>query len=168
MDNKKLTNRLLADSNYSMLSLSPFVASYIEKLVYDIATYVDNTIRIGNINIPASYSGENEISQEITGIPNGYSVINGPEEALIAFAAKYSSMNIDSFDFLAKEAIADFLNLNNGLFLVYLSENNICELSLNVPKQNGNYEIDHTLYKSIIVIPIIFSFGTLNFLLCEK
>jgi len=167
MDNKNLTGDLLSVTNYSLLNATSFAKNYIEKLIYDIVTYVDDNISVGKIEILSSYVGKNELSQEITGIPGAYSGVDGNTSALTAFAEKYSHLGISEFDILAKEAIVDFLNLHNGLFVVSLSRNNIAELSLSVPKQNGNYSIDNATYKTITVIPVVFSFGTVKFLLCE-
>lgn len=168
MDNKKLTTKLLSASNYSLLTdITPFVATYIEKLVYDVATYVDTQIKVGKIEVIKHFNGKTELSQEIVGVPSAYSSIDGTEDALVAFAQLYSKLGVDSFDALAKEVLVDFLNLHNGLFVVQLSQDNICELSLDVPKQNGNYALDVADYQSITVIPIIFTFGTIKFLLCE-
>lgn len=167
MDNKKLTDTLLAASNYSSINATEFVQAYIEKLVFDIVTYVDDSISVGRIEILDSYVGKNELSQEITGIPSAFSSVDGSSFALTSFAEKYSHLGITEFDVLAREAIVDFLNLHNGLFVVDLSRSNICELSLTAPKQSGNYSIDNATYKSITVIPVIFSFGTIKFLLCE-
>lgn len=167
MDNKKLTGELLEASNYSLINATAFVKTYIEKLVYDVLTYVDDNISVGKIEILDSYTAKHELSQEITGVPSAYSSVDGSSAALSAFAESYAHLGITDFDMLAKEAIVDFLNLHNGLFVVSLSQNNICELSLTAPKQNGNYSIDNAQYKSITVIPVIFSFGTVKFLLCE-
>ena len=168
MDNKAITNKLLSNSNFPLLkNATVFVTTYIEKLVYDVLTYVDADISIGQIEILDNYQGKCELSQGITGVPSAYSAIDAPSAALVEFAEQYSHLGIKQFDDLAKEVLVDFLNLHNGLFVVQLSKDNICELSLDVPKQNGNYACDHTTYKSITVIPIIFSFGTVKFLLCE-
>lgn len=170
MDNSKLAEKILNTSKYSENNnITAFVKTYIEKLVYDIVTYVDTEISIGNIELLNDYKGANELSQEVTGIPSAYSVIDGPKSALVSFAKAYSKLDeIAEFDLLCKEVLVDFLNLHNGLFVVQLSKDKICELSLGVPKQNGNYALDHNTYKSIVIIPINFSYGTINFLLCEE
>ena len=130
--------------------------------------YVDDDITLGNIEIVDSFSGKCELSQEILGVPSATSGIDGREETLAAFAENYSHLGIKEFDMLAREAILDFLNLNNGLFVVLLSKNNICELTLKVPKQNGNYALDLSEYQSITIIPILFKYGTMKFYLCES
>ena len=168
MDNNRSVSRILEASNYlSLENMSEFVKTYIEKLVYNISMYVDPDFSLGSIDILSDFSGKCELSQAITGVPSAYSCVEGREDALIGFAEHYSHLGIKEFDVLAREAILDFLNLHNGLFVVMLSKNNICELSLDAPKQNGNFTIDLALYKSITVIPVVFSYGTVKFYLCE-
>lgn len=168
MDNNKSCARILEASNYlSVPNMSDFVKTYIEKLVYNISMYVDSDFSLGSVEILTDYSGKIELSQAITGVPSAYSCVEGKEDVLVTFAEHYSHLGVKSFDVLAKEAILDFLNLHNGLFVVMLSKNNICELSLDAPKQNGNYSLDLAQYKSITVIPVMFSYGTVKFFLCE-
>lgn len=168
MDNNKSYSKILEASNYQTFeNMSDFVRTYIEKLVYNICMYVESDFNLGNIEILSDFSGKCELSQSITGVPSAYSCVDGREDALASFAEKYSHLGIESFDLLAREAILDFLNLHNGLFVVLLSRNNICELSLDAPKQNGNYSIDLAQYRTITVIPAIFKYGTVKFYLCE-
>ena len=168
MDNNKTCAKILEASNYaSFTDMTDFVKTYIEQLVYNISMYVDADFSLGSIEILNDFSGRVELSQAITGVPSAYSCVDGREEALVEFAKRYSHLDIKTFDVLAREAILDFLNLHNGLFVVMLSKNNICELSLDAPKQSGNYSIDLAQYKSITVIPVIFTYGTVKFFLCE-
>ena len=168
MDNNKSYSKILEASNYLEINnMSDFVRTYIEKLVYNICMYVDSDFSLGSIEILNTYSGKCELSQAITGVPSAYSCVDGKEDAMAAFAENYSHLGIKSFDVLAREAILDFLNLHNGLFVVLLSKNNICELSLDAPKQNGNYLVDLAQYRSITVIPVMFKYGTVKFFLCE-
>ncbi|MBR6159724.1 MAG: hypothetical protein IKQ40_05425 [Lachnospiraceae bacterium] len=168
MDNNKLVSRILETSNFSSIAnMSEFVKTYIEKLVHNISMYVDTDFSLGQIEIVSGFSGKVELSQAITGIPSAYSCVEGRDDALMTFAEHYSHLGIKAFDVLAKEAILDFLNLHNGLFVVMLSKNNICELSLDAPKQNGNFSLDLAQYKSITVIPVKFEYGTVKFFLCE-
>ena len=168
MDNNNTYSRILEASNYMTLpDMSEFVRTYIEKLVYNISMYVDTDFTLGSIEILNGFSGKCELSQAITGVPSAYSCVDGKEEALVTFAEHYSHLGIKSFDMLAREAILDFLNLHNGLFVVMLSKNNICELSLDAPKQSGTLCLDLAKYKSITVIPVMFPYGTVKFFLCE-
>ena len=120
MSNDELVVNVLENSNYDEVSpsLTEFVRTYIEKLVSDISLYVDSSIVVENISTVDKYKASQELSQDITGIPSAYSAIDGEPAVLTQFAEQYSKLGIDSFDALAKEALLDFLNLHNGLFIV--------------------------------------------------
>lgn len=167
MDIEKYVEDLLVASDCSALSLSEFAKLYINKLVFNLVTYVDSNISVGSIESVQSYSVRNELSQEITGIPGAYSAIDGNENVLAQFAEQYSKLGIEDFGLLAKEALLDFLNLHNGLFVVLLSKMNICELSLNAPTQNGNKLIGSEPNAMLTIIPVTFSYGTIRFVLGE-
>ncbi len=169
MDNKRLAAELLKSSNYDALSDSTteFVKTYIKKLVWDVLTHVDPAITIGNIELVTTYSSELELSQEITGIPAAYSAIDGEISVLTSFSEQYAHLGISEYDTLAREAILDFLNLHNGLFVSLLSKLNMYELSLAVPKQSGSFSLTSRVTGKITIIPITFSFGTIKFLLYE-
>lgn len=169
MENEELVKEILSSSNLQPLfeSASDFIKAYVEKLIVDLTLYVDNELSVGEISFVSIYTMSQELSQEITGVPSAYSAIDGEKEVLAKFAEKYSKLGIEQYDDLAREVILDFLNLHNGLFVVQLSKMNICELSLTVPKKNGLRHIKSPVTGKITVIPITFSFGTINFLLCE-
>ncbi len=169
MENDVFVRDILGKSNFDSLkdSMTDFVRIYIEKLVDNISLYVDSSIVIQDITVVDKYVAEQELSQNITGYPSAYSAIDGDPFVLAEFAEKYAKLGIDSFDMLAKEAIVDFLNLHNGLFIVQLSKLNLCELSLEAPKQSGPIDLESVVNGTITIVPIKFSFGTVKFLLYE-
>ncbi len=167
MNSNEILSKILADSNYEEISesITEFSKQYIEKLIMDIILYVDANISLGNIELLDSYTLEYELSQEITGFPSAYSALDGNIKVLTAFAESYSKLGIADFDSLCQEVLLDFLNLHNGLFVVELSEKNISELSLGVPKQSENHIVNGILNGKITLIPVNFSYGTINFIL---
>ncbi|MBO4902611.1 MAG: hypothetical protein J5518_07450 [Lachnospiraceae bacterium] len=169
MDMTEQTNEILSHSNFEKIApkLSDFVQEYIKKLILDLVTYVNADISVGEIETVSEYYAKKELSQEITGVPSAYSAMDAAEDALISFAADYSKMEVNEYDILVREALLDFLNLHNGLFVVQLSKLNICELSLAVPKQNGAFLMTSPATGEITVIPVTFPYGTIRFLLCE-
>lgn len=171
MNKDELLTKILDGSNYNSLktSMNEFSRRYVIKLLEDIIMYVDANISLGEISFCDKYILEHELSQEIVGVPSAYSALDGNIKVLTAFAESYSKLGIAEYDSLCQEALLDFLNLHNGLFVVDLSENNICELSLSVPKQSDDFQLDlsGTLEGKIIIIPVTFSYGTLNFILLK-
>ncbi|MCR5420014.1 MAG: hypothetical protein K6E98_03295 [Lachnospiraceae bacterium] len=169
MVNDALTANILNNSNYNELSdsMTSFVKTYIEKLIEDISLYVDASILIEKIETVDKYKAGQELSQDITGIPSAYSAIDGDPDVLVKFAEQYAKLGIDSFDDLCKEALLDFLNLHNGLFIVLLSKLNLYELSLNAPKKNDSIDLTSEINAKITILSVKFSFGTVKFLLYE-
>ncbi|MCR5508680.1 MAG: hypothetical protein K6F34_08325 [Lachnospiraceae bacterium] len=169
MKSDELVVNILDNSNYNDIAsdLTEFVRTYIEKLVSDVSLYVDSSIVVEDIETVDKYKASWELSQDITGVPSAYSAIDGNPDVLVAFAEMYSKLGVDTFDTLAKEALLDFLNLHNGLFIVLLSKLNICELSLDPPRQNKYLDITTEVNGKITIIPIRFSFGVVRFLLYE-
>lgn len=171
MSTEELLQTILDNSNFNTISTSinEFTRNYIKKLLLDIILYVDANISLGDISFSDSYLLEHEVSQEIVGVPSAYSAIDANAKVLTAFAESYSHLGIAEFDMLCKEALLDFLNLHNGLFVVELSEKKICELSLGVPKESDNYnlELSNRLEGRITLIPVNFTYGTITFILLK-
>ena len=171
MNNQDFINKLLDNSNYNDIkeSTDDFTDAYIKKLLENIVLYVDSSISLGTISFVDAYRLEQEISQEIIGIPSAFSAMDGNIKVLTAFAENYSSLGVTDFDSLCKEVLMDFMNLHNGLFIVELSQKNICELSLSVPKQSGFHRLSCAdISGKITIIPINFKYGTINFVLLKK
>lgn len=169
MNSQELIETILENSNYNTVetSINEFTRKYIKKLLLNIILYVDANISLCDIKFCENYHLEHEVSQEITGVPSAYSALDGNTKVLTAFAESYSKLGIAEYDSLCQEALLDFLNLHNGLFVVDLSEQNICELSLGVPKQSEDYYVKNSsdLTGRITLIPVCFSYGVITFIL---
>ncbi len=153
-------NPQLADTNPS-----DFFLKYIVKLLHDLSLFVEPDIKLGQINITHSYATGHELMQKIIGIPSAFTGIDGDTEVLIRFAEKYSHVEITQYDAVAKDAIVDFMNLHNGLFVVDLSKEDAIELSLEPPIHE---DVDFELaLGNVATIPVCFTFGELLFYLIE-
>ena len=80
----------------------------------------------------------------------------------ISFASRYVGEAFDDFDEYVKASLEDFLNLHNGLFNVNLSNEFSIEFSLDPPEVH-HYDV-LTLSKTAYLFPVIYPFGTINFL----
>lgn len=126
-----------------------------------------NIIRfIGDDFIPlapeatTSYKAEKISCQMVNGKGEVFTAIEGPENAMIEFAKRYSHEEIDSFDELARESVAEFLNLHNGLFTVNMSNNKQIELQLE--PQISKEGVELSTKGSMFTMPICFPFGTVS------
>lgn len=169
MNSEELVSSILEKSNYDKFksSMNELTRQYIKKLIMDIILYVDSNISLGDIEFYDDYHLDHELSQNIVGVPSAYSAVDGNVKVLTAFAEAYSHLGIAEYDSTCKEVLLDFINLHNGLFVVDLSSNNIAELSLSVPKESEDLQLSSDLKGKITLIPINFSYGTINFILLK-
>lgn len=168
MDNNKRVYGLLEASNLNSLDgVSDYVKSFIEKLLSDVLLYVNESVSLKPIETISIIDGDMLIQQCVTGPRPLQIYINGSSEALTAFAEDYSHLGVNEYNILTQEIIMDFLNLHNGLFAVKLSMNDNLELSLTPPKQIEASAIEWNLINSITHVPISFSYGVIDFYICE-
>ncbi|MCR5789793.1 MAG: hypothetical protein K6G83_07885 [Lachnospiraceae bacterium] len=147
---------------------SQFVSIYVERLTENIKQHANDQMKLLDINLYDSFELNEELAQEITGYPSAFSAISGDHDTLVHFAEDYARVGIDQYDDLCKEALLDFLNLINGLFAVYLSQNNIHEVSLNAPtRDEKGLVLDAEQIGKIYAIPIEFPYGIVTFVLAE-
>lgn len=105
-------------------------------------------------------------SQSIIGDVNAYVAISGDESTLTRFAERYAEESLDSYDEMAEASVGEFLNLQNGLFSVNLSNSDDIELSITPQVAERNIQLNFD--KSGFVIPIAFSFGTINVIIADE
>lgn len=80
------------------------------------------------------------ISQEIVGSAPLFTAIAADDETLLYIASNYAEEKISEVDELAKDAVCEFLNLHNGIYLVNMS-NWGTELSMNPQKIEENVQV---------------------------
>ncbi len=165
MDKTDYLSQIPNNPELSSLNPSVFFLKYIVKLIHDLNLFVEPDVTVGAIQLSHSYAAGHELMQKIIGIPSAFTGIDGNEAVLTAFAEKYAHSPITEYGLIAKDAIVDFMNLHNGLFVVELSKEDAVELSLDPPiLEDVDFEL---ALGNVATIPITFSFGTLTFLLIE-
>ncbi len=140
---------------------------YLAELVFNLNRFVDKDITSRPTEIVQKIPDNCHIAQGITGDYTALSALYAEPQVLTDFAAMYSKIELDHYEEIVNELAADFLNLHNGLFLVNLSESENVESTLTPPVSNeksGPIE----LYSDTYVMPVDFTFGTVNFILSEK
>lgn len=102
-------------------------------------------------------------AQQISGKIKIQAAIDVDASTAIAFASRYAHEECTEFDEYTKATLEDFLNLHNGLFNVNMSNKCSIELSLSPPEVHSGdiLEFKGNMY----LLPIIFPFGMLHFIL---
>ena len=106
------------------------------------------------------------VKQEVLGDYSITSYLNMDEATAIEFASRYVGEPFAEFDEYVQASLEDFLNLHNGLFIVNCSNDYSLELSISAPE----HQTEPILYfeDNAYHIPIMYSFGTVHFILQIK
>lgn len=109
--------------------------------------------------VPTDYC----VSQSLDGSFSFLSALDMPEDVAIAFANRYADKEFTEMNEYVEASVGDFLNLHNGLFAVNMSNDFAVELHLQPPvlHEDTTLDTDATAY----LLPIIYSFGRINFVI---
>ncbi|MCD1261438.1 hypothetical protein B5M42_021790 [Paenibacillus athensensis] len=94
---------------------------YISLLAKNLIRFIDPNIYFEVNAIPRDYQCEWLVSQQMTGevpLASGFSL---GEMAFLQIASAYAEEQLTELDAIARDAVGEFLNLHNGLFLVNMS-----------------------------------------------
>lgn len=145
---------------------SSFEKAYLTHLFQSLSRFVEPNAGFGELKMidGFSMSGYDCICQHIVGSKNATTYLAGSHDILMSFAEKYSDMTIEEeeYDELAIDCLSDFLNLNNGLFLVEYTDEYGGSQTLQVPE---HFTGEPKLSEKAILIPALFSFGCVHFIL---
>ena len=82
---------------------------------------------------------------------------------MIEFASRFSQEEYRDIDEYVTASVSEFMNLNNGIFCVNMSNTDRMELELTPQFIDKNKKL--TKVRNAFCIPIKFTFGTVNFLI---
>jgi len=105
------------------------------------------------------------IEQEIKGDLSLQTTLAMHEDVYWIMAQKHAKMEIDGDEALAEASVIEFLNLHNGLFTVWLSENGI-KSTLGAPRLAPKVETGHA--REWIRIPLSINGDRLFFLVSPR
>lgn len=102
--------------------------------------------------------------QNTDGALSCITAIEGSEQAYINFGSRYAGERLTDADEMTDASNGEFLNLHNGLFCVNVSNFRGQEIKLSPQEYVRSGSIAQTVYR----IPLVFPFGTVNFLAAVK
>ena len=101
------------------------------------------------------------VKQEIHGDYAINTYISMDLDTAIAFATRYVHEQFHSYDEYVQASLEDFLNLQNGLFIVNVSNTSNTELTLGAPEHITVSPIQFS--GRTLHIPVLYTFGTIDF-----
>ena len=128
---------------------------YVRLFLKSVVRFVSPNIRFGKMETVADLPYENILSQKIGG-PFGNVAFGlcGSAPDLVEFARLFSPIASLELDDMAKDAIGEFLNIQNGLYLSQLSEKGL-ELQIAPPEYaRGGVLKGHVALRTPLSLPI--------------
>lgn len=108
-------------------------SDYISLLLRNFARFIDDVPVITISRVDNEFSAKWLVSQKIYGKFSMFTSISSDDaETLTHFSELFTKEKYTSFDAYAQDAVSEFLNLHNGLFLVNMSNNDV---NLNIEPQ---------------------------------
>ena len=148
-------------------ALSQLHKDYVALTMRNLMRFVDTDIRMEEVIQLAPMVVKNGVQQDIFGDQEMFTSVFADDEGILAIACPYGKEDFKEIDIFSLDAVSEFLNVNNGLFVSGQSEEGI-EMDLEPPVM---YQGDETascegiaymvpVYLSGKMITIIFGINT--------
>ncbi|MCR5272269.1 MAG: chemotaxis protein CheX [Lachnospiraceae bacterium] len=102
--------------------------------------------------------------QRINGVHPLTMYLDLDEKVALEFASRYVGESFTEIDEYVKASLEDFLNLHNGIYNVNLSNESSIEMKLDPPVFIEDTSITPGEKEQLYMLPIVYPFGTINFL----
>ena len=136
-------------------------SSYLSLMVRNILRFLNEEVVLSHKQaLPATVPGW-LISQNIVGNGTMFTGLIMEDDVLIEIARRFSEEDIQTADSLAKDSVAEFLNVNNGIFIVNMSDQGT---ELDLTPQTVQHRPNLRLLNGCR-IPLTLSFGKVDLLL---
>lgn len=145
----------------SVTNIPNFLLQYLTLLFNNLIRFIGEDFTPLNPMMCSEYVADHCSAQIINGEFSLTSYLDLDENSAIAFASRYVQEDFQDYDEYVQASVEDFLNLHNGLFNVNISNEKSIELELEPPVSLENTYISSS--SEMILMPIIYPFGTLNF-----
>ena len=154
---RNLFRNLFASSN---VTLSRNGEMFVELLFNDFIRFIGDDFTLGGIKEATEIPVKCCVKQEIFGDYAIRTYISMEQEVAIAFASRYVKDTFSDYDEYVQASLEDFLNLQNGLFIVNVSNDSSTELTIGAPEHvpGDTFTFENQAYH----FPFMFPFGTVN------
>lgn len=159
-DVKKLFDNFFITSETEISDLGKL---YMELLFNNLVRFVGEDFTPLSTDCISEFPVECCSKQAVFGDYSVCSYISMDEATAIEFASRYVGDQFVEYDEYVVASLQDFLNLHNGLFIVNCSNDYSTELSIDAPIQMDNELL--AFENKAYYMPVLYSFGTVNFIL---
>lgn len=141
------------------------IRDYFELFLKNIVRFVTGDFRLEEAREITSYQYDYLVTQKIGDNFRLFSGFAATEAILAGFASLYTQEELTALDEMARDALVEFLNCHNGLFISHLSHQGIeADLYPGEVKVNGTVRSAGKLYR----IPCHLSLGSIDFIFYKE
>ena len=137
------------------------IKHYISLFMRNIIRFIDSEVYTNEIVKVEEFKTKCAVSQKIKNSINLQTYINAEENVFVKLASRFAEEELSSVDEMAKDSVGEFLNLNNGLYLVGMSN-----MGIELDMESQLVVFEKTISASY-VLPIELPFGTIELILCR-
>lgn len=134
---------------------------YIELLMNNLIRFIGGDFSPLTVESVTDFPVNCCVKQSIWGEYSVHTYIAMDEATAIAFASRYVKEPFEEYDEYVQASLEDFLNLQNGLFTVNVSNDSSIELTLDPPEQIAQEQLKFDTLTAHI--PILYPFGEIHF-----
>jgi len=135
------------------------IKQYIALFMRNIIRFIDSAVYTKKIMKIEEFKTKCVVSQRIKNSINFMTYINAEQDVFLKIASRYAEEELTIIDEMAKDSVGEFLNLNNGLYLVGMSNKGI---ELDMEPQSVCFEKKIGLG---YVLPIELPFGRMELII---
>ena len=137
------------------------IKHYISLFMRNIIRFIDSEVYTNEIVKVEEYKTKCAVTQNIKSSINLQTYINAEENVFVKLASRFADEELSSVDEMAKDSVGEFLNLNNGLYLVGMSN-----VGIELDMESQLVVFEKTISSSF-VLPIELPFGKIELILCR-
>jgi len=135
------------------------IRNYISLFMRNVIRFIHSDVYTNKIIKAEEYKTECAVSQRIKNSINLMTCINAEPDVFAKIASIYAEEELSSVDEMAKDSVGEFLNINNGLYLVGMSN-----IGIELGMEPQSVFFDKTIY-STYVLPIELPFGKMELII---
>lgn len=164
--NETLHNLIKEFYHFDSAENARICTDYVTLLFKDIIRFIGDDFTPLEAAIVSSADAENIVVQKIKGSYDATLCICAEDAPYIAMAGRFAKESFTEADDFVNATIGEFLNVNDGLFVVNESNENGVELTLTPQEfiKNGSVSFTGTAFR----IPVSFPFGTVYFIIANE
>lgn len=142
------------------------LSEYVTMMFKNIIRFIDGDFTPLEAMVIREFDAETLIEQRITGTYDAVTCITADKDVYSEFAKRFAGDSFGDITGLENETVGEFLNVVNGLFAVNQSNEGGAELTMTPQKATENSKV--TFEKPAFCIPVVFSFGEVDFIISAE